>query len=222
VRGNTGEGPPAFLRMRTGAGRALALLLVLAGATGCPSRGLPAVQEGDVIFQTSETAQSLAVQKATHSRYSHVGLVTFRDGQPYVFEAVATVRATPLSEWLAHGEGGHYVVKRLVDAHQVFNPASIVEFDKELRHFEGKGPYDRTFEWSDERLYCSELVWKVYERSLGIRLGEPQRLRDLDLSAPEVQTKLAERFGGNVPLDEPVISLQRIFDSARLETVAER
>ncbi len=208
--------------MRWGPAGALGLLLALAGATACPSHGLPDVQEGDVIFQTSESPQSNAIQKATHSRYGHMGLVTFRDGQPYVFEAVATVRATPFSEWVAHGEGGHYVVKRLVDAHQVFNPASTVEFDKEMRHFEGKGPYDRTFEWSDERLYCSELVWKVYERSLGIRLGEPQRLRDLDLSAPEVRTKLTERFGDNVPLDEPVISPQRIFDSARLETVAER
>ena len=71
-------------------------------------------------------------------------------------------------------------------------------------------------------MYASELVWKVYERALGIRLGEPQRLRDLDLSAPELQKKLAERFGDRIPLDEPVISPQRIFDSARLERVAER
>ena len=201
--------------------RVWGLLLVLGAGTGCP-KGIPALEEGDVIFQTSETPESLALKRATHARYSHVGLVTFRDGQPYVFEAVATVRATPVSEWVAQGEGGHYVVKRLVDAHQVFNPASIAEFDKEMRHFEGKGPYDRTFEWSDERMYSSELVWKVYERALGIRLGEPQRLRDLDLSAPELQARLAERFGNNVPLDEPVISPQRIFESARLETVAER
>ena len=127
-------------------GSGFGLLLVLLAGTACPNRGLPAVQAGDVIFQTSETEQSLAVQKATRSAYSHLGLVTFRDGQPYVFEAVATVRATPLSEWIAHGEAGHYVVKRLVDARQVLNTASIVEMDKEMRHFEGKGPYDRTFE----------------------------------------------------------------------------
>jgi hypothetical protein len=97
----------------------------------------------------------------------------------------------------------------------------VVELEKEMKRFEGKGPYDRTFEWSDERMYGSELVWKVYERALGIRLGEPQRLGDLDLSAPELQKRLSERFGQSVPLDEPVISAQRIFDSARLETVAE-
>jgi len=201
--------------------RRLLFLLLLSGA-GCSRTGAPAVQEGDVIFQTSQTPQSLAIQKATHSRYSHMGIVTFRDTRPYVFEAVATVRATPLTEWLANGEGGHFVVKRLVDAHQVLNAASLVELQKEMRHFEGKGPYDRTFEWSDERMYCSELVWKVYERALGIRLGEPQRMRDMDLSAPEVEGKLKERFGERIPLDEPVVSPQRIFDSARLETVEAR
>jgi hypothetical protein len=202
-------------------GEFLFSLLVL-GAVGCSRTGLPPVQEGDIIFQTSQTPQSEAVQKATHSRYSHMGFVTFRDEKPYVFEAADTVRATPLLEWLANGEGGHYVVKRLVDAHDVLDTGSVVELKKAMRHFEGKAPYDRTFEWSDERMYCSELVWKVYERALGIRLGEPQRMRDLDLSAPEVQQKLAERFGDRVPLDEPVISPQRIFDSSRLETVADR
>jgi Permuted papain-like amidase enzyme, YaeF/YiiX, C92 family len=201
--------------------RSLLFLLLLLSGTGCPRTGLPAVQEGDVIFQTSQSTQSLAIQKATHSRYSHMGLVTYRDDKPYVLEAAATVRATPLHEWIANGEGGHFVVKRLVDAHEVLNSASLVELQKEMRHFEGK-PYDRTFEWSDERMYCSELVWKVYERALGIRLGEPQRMRDMDLSAPEVEGKLKERFGDRIPLDEPVVSPQRIFESARLETVDER
>ena len=42
--------------------------------------------------------------------------------------------------------------------------------------FRGR-PYDLTFEWSDERIYCSELVWKIYERALGIEIGPPQRSR---------------------------------------------
>ena len=39
------------------------------------------------------------------------------------------------------------------------------------RQLEGKH-YDFWFEWSDERIYCSELVWKIYRRGLGIELGE--------------------------------------------------
>lgn len=197
------------------------VLLTLVALFGCPGNGPPAVEEGDIVFQTSRSAQSVAIQKATHSPYSHVGLVTFREGKPFVLEAERTVRATPLLDWIARGEGGHFVVKRLVDARAVLDTASVVEMKKQMRRFEGT-PYDSTFEWSDERLYAPELVWKVYERALGIRLGEPQQLRDFDLTVPEVQAKLAERFGTQVPLDEPVISPQRLFESARLETVTER
>ena len=197
------------------------LVVILLGAFACASKGPPPVEEGDVIFQPSLSPQSLAIQKATHSVYSHVGLVTFRDGKPYVLEAEATVRATALAEWLQRGDGGHYVVRRLIDAHQVLDAASVAELRKQMRRFEGKA-YDSTFEWSDERLYAAELVWKVYERALGIRLCEPQQLRDLDISVPEVEAKLVERFGEHVPLDEPVVSAQRIFESTRLETVAER
>jgi hypothetical protein len=29
------------------------------------------LRDGDIIFQTSQSAQSIAIQKATHSKYSH-------------------------------------------------------------------------------------------------------------------------------------------------------
>jgi Permuted papain-like amidase enzyme, YaeF/YiiX, C92 family len=198
----------------------VALVWLLLGA-GCTASAVPSVQEGDILFQVSRTPDSLVLQEATHSRFSHLGLVTFRDEKPYVLEAQTTVHATPLADWVGRGEDGHYVQKRLVDAHQVLDASSVVELRKEMRRFEGK-PYDSTLEWSDARMYASEFVWKVYERALGIRLGEPQRLRDLDLSVPELQRKLAEHFGDHIPLDEPVVSPERILTSARLETVAER
>ena len=83
-------------------------------------------------------------------------------------------------------------------------------------------PYDRTFEWSDDRIYCSELVWKIYQEGAGITIGELEQLRAFDLSHPVVQKKMRERYRGNPPLDEAVISPQRMFESAELETVLER
>ena len=55
------------------------------------AQSLPAVSDGDVIFQTSRSSQSVAIQRATHSPYSHMGIVFVRNGKPYVFEAAATV-----------------------------------------------------------------------------------------------------------------------------------
>src|SRR5436190_18050269 len=91
----------------------------------CSAGGAPAVQDGDLIFQTSRSAQSLAIQRATHSPYSHMGMVVHQGGKALVFEASATARLTPLAAWTERGEGGHYVVKRLRDAAARITPAAL-------------------------------------------------------------------------------------------------
>src|SRR5512136_1463601 len=109
------------------------------------------LRDGDIIFQTSQSAQSIAIQKATHSKYSHMGIVFIRDGKPYVYEAIKTVQYTPLKEWVARGEGGHYVVKRLENADRMLTPQGMAKFREVATRFQGK-PYDLTFEWSDSRM----------------------------------------------------------------------
>lgn len=39
------------------------------------------LRDGDIIFHTSRSAQSVAIQRATHSPCSHVGVVFIRDRQ---------------------------------------------------------------------------------------------------------------------------------------------
>ncbi|RZK27360.1 MAG: hypothetical protein EOO63_13600, partial [Hymenobacter sp.] len=74
----------------------------------------------------------------------------------------------------------------------------------------------------DKQIYCSELIWKVYDRGLHRQLGQLQHLRDFDLSHPAVRAKLRERYGNQLPLDEPVISPASIFASPELVTVISR
>ncbi len=83
-------------------------------------------------------------------------------------------------------------------------------------------PYDSYFEWSDKRIYCSELVWKIYDRGLSIRVGRLQKVRDLDLSDPIVKAKMKERYGNKVPMDEIVVSHGEMFSSDLLVTVTQR
>jgi hypothetical protein len=73
--------------------------LVILLLSGCFSTSAePDLRDGDIVFQTSKSSQSIAVQRATRSRYSHMGIVVQRDGKPFVFEASATVRFTPFKE----------------------------------------------------------------------------------------------------------------------------
>jgi hypothetical protein len=153
--------------------------MVLAAACSA-GVAVPAVQDGGIIFQTSLSSQSVAIQRATHSKYSHMGVIVYRAGAPYVLEASATVRYTPLMKWIERGSGDHYELKRLRDAATILTPEHTQALRQAGAQFLGR-PYDLTFDWSDERLYCSELVYKIYDRALGIKIGDLQRRGEIDL-----------------------------------------
>ncbi len=193
-------------------------LLYLSGCGGSLAEQL---RDGDIIFHTSQSAQSIAIQKATHSRYSHMGIIFFRDGSPYVYEAINTVRYTPLKKWIARGDGGHYVVKRLREADRILTTQAVGKLRQAARQFQGR-PYDLTFEWSDNRIYCSELVWKIYDRGVGVHIGRLQKLRDFDLSDATVKAKMKERYGNDIPMEEAVISPGEMFSFEGLKVVAEQ
>ena len=215
---STGERGPAAAA--PGARAALLVVALLLGGCSTPGGGY-APRNGDIIFQTSTSAQSVAIQKATRSPYSHMGIVYLSDGQAFVFEAVEPVRSTPLDRWIARGQGGHFAVKRLRDADSVLTPRALRRMLEVGRAFEGRH-YDPYFEWSDDRIYCSELVWKVYKRALGVELGRLQHMREFDLTDPLVRAKVRERWGAAPPAGETVISPAAIFGSRRLVTAYTR
>ena len=176
------------------------------------------LREGDLIFQTSLSRQSQAIQLATKSRYSHCGLI-YKDGKDYyVFEAVQPVKRTPLDKWIARGKEGKYVIKRLKNADQVLTPATLAKMKQISDKFKGKN-YDLTFEWSDDKIYCSELIWKIYQRATGLEIGKLEKLSDFDLTNEAVKLKMKERYGDKIPMNEIVISPVTIFDSELLKTV---
>ena len=188
---------------------------------GSAKAALPTLMDGDIIFHTSRSSQSIAVQSATRSKYSHMGLIVHRSGQPYVFEAISTVQFTPLDQWVARGTGQHFVVKRLRNAKAILSPPALQKLKTAAGQFVGRS-YDLVFGWSDDQIYCSELVWKIYDRSLNIQIGKLQRVRDFNLADPMVRAKMRERYGNTIPLDEPVISPVAMFQSPHLVTVAEQ
>ena len=69
------------------------------------------IQNGGTIFQTSKSDQSKAIQLATGSKYSHMGLTYENDGRYFVYEAVQPVELTALPEWINRGKNGRYEIK---------------------------------------------------------------------------------------------------------------
>lgn len=176
------------------------------------------IRDGDLIFQTSLSEQSKAIQIATKSKYSHCGLI-FKEGNDYyVYEAVQPVKRTALAIWIARGKNKKYVIKRLKYANQILTPAVLAKIKQVSKQFMSKD-YDLTFEWTDDRIYCSELIWKVYQRAAGVQIGKLQKLKDFDLTNESVRKIMKKRYGSKIPLDQPVISPSAIFDSELLITV---
>lgn len=184
---------------------------------------LPAfkIQNGDIIFQTSLSDQSIAIQLATHSKYSHMGIIYKTDENYFVYEAVQPVKLTPLDEWIKRGENGHYVIKRLKNADEILTDEVQVKMREVGEKYKGKS-YDTYFEWSDNKIYCSELVWKIYKEAAGIEIGKLENLSDFDLSDSHVQETMKERYGDHIPMGEKVISPGAMFNSDKLVQVAEK
>ena len=95
------------------------------------SPDLSVIKEGDIIFQTSLSAQSKAIQSATHSVYSHCGLVLNDSlGKLFVIEAVQPVSKTPLEEWIKKGEDKHFVDCRLKNSQNILSKGILSKMKK--------------------------------------------------------------------------------------------
>lgn len=176
-----------------------------------------ALKDGDIVLQTSRSSQSEAIRLATRSKWTHLGILFHRNGVAYVYEARGPVGYRTLSAFLSSGVGGKYMVRRY---RKPLSTADLERLRAAGEALMGR-PYDLYFEWDDSRIYCSELVWKIFHRGLGVSIGERQKLGDFDLSDPRVKKILRERYGDRIPKGETVVSPAAIATSSALKTVFE-
>jgi len=173
------------------------------------------VKSGDIIFQISTSSQAPAVALASNSPITHVGVISVEGDKVTVIEAVEPVREILVKDFIDHGT--MWGVYRLKDAPQGTKWSSKVI--RAARAMKGKH-YDPLFQWGDDRIYCSELVWKAYSRGAGIDLTEPRRVGDLNLSLPPVQELIKKRMGGKkLNLDEKIVTPGDLHESDLLEPV---
>ena len=171
-------------------------------------------QNGDVIFHTSLSRQSAAIQIATESPYSHVGIVYIKDNKPYVFEAIGTVSSTPLKTWISRGEDQKYIVLR---TKKELSQEQLARMKQEGDSHLGK-KYDVKFEWDDEKMYCSELVWKVYQAA-DIKLSTPHKMKSYNFEDPRVLKELEDRWHQKINWNESVVAPVDLVESKKLTVV---
>ncbi len=178
----------------------------------------PDLREGDIVFSSSSRGQGEMIVAATGSPITHCGIVFQSDGKLMVLEAVQPVRAIPLETFVARCGPGKFSARRLKSG---LTPANLKSGRDWALQQVGKD-YDHRFLWSDDAIYCSELVWKTYKYA-GIELCKPRQFKDYHLDDPKVRKAAEERFGklANLPREEKVVAPSDLAASTLLEEIGE-
>ena len=168
---------------------------------------------GDVLFQSLPHHELIdAIEGSTRSPYSHCGIVALDRGRWMVIEAIGPVRQTPLEQWIRQGRGGTMAAHRLHDRYGEKLDAFIAAARTHL----GK-PYDTRYRLDDERIYCSELIYKAFKDATGEDMGQLVRLGDLDWKPYESTIRKYE--GGEPPLDRLMITPRDLAKAPQLNPV---
>lgn len=178
-------------------------------------RSTSSLKNGDIVFITNPSGQGKAIQLATKSKYTHVGIVFMENGKPMVYHAVEPVSKNTFEEFVSMSADNKYEIRRLKDQ-SLLSPEVVHKMIQEAKSKLGTH-YDSGFSWSDEELYCSEFVWKLYNHNLKLELGKLKSLKEFDLSHPKVKEIMEQRYGKSIPLDEKMISPGDMFTSNLLE-----
>lgn len=175
--------------------------------------GFSTKREGDIVFQSLPHGPLVdAIEGITRSEWSHCGILVRKDGGWQVAEAIGEVRYTPLYLWQLRGRGSKVSAYRLKTP-----PAGINEGLKPgIRRLLGRS-YDFRYAPGDDEIYCSELVYDVYDSSFGLKLGTWEKLGNLDWK--RFESFIREMENGKLPLDRPMITPVGLTRSPLLEQV---
>lgn len=164
---------------------------------------IPILHNGDFIFHTSLSNQSLAILIATSHAYTHMGIIKETPNGLVVVEASNVVKETPLKQWTDRGLINRFSVYRykgLSDkqAHQIISQAET---------YYGK-VYDLFFLFENTSYYCSELPYIVFQK-IGLPLGRIQKIQTLHTNNWIVKKLIEKRWrkypscsSNNITFDE--------------------
>ncbi len=142
------------------------MLLCLTSCSSNPDQ----LKEGDIVFQIGKSEQSKMITEVTGSKWTHCGIIVYKDNKPYVLEAVNVVKLTELNNWIDRGADKEYKVKRETSDVLKINYSNYLGI-----------AYDYAFKFDNDKWYCSELVYVIYYKQFNIKLCEPKKVKDFDI-----------------------------------------
>ncbi|HTL81088.1 MAG TPA: YiiX/YebB-like N1pC/P60 family cysteine hydrolase [Bacteroidia bacterium] len=185
---------------------------------------LPPVQFGDIIMQNRSDDHGKFTTAFTGSKYNNMGII-FQLPQKNLLMVLSvgdSVKAFPLTEWVAAGDGQHVALLRIKNANIYFNDKHEKMLTTELKSFRGK-PYDAYSDWSDDEFYQAEMVYKGYHNALGIVLCKPEKFSTLNYHDPLTKKLFYSKYpNGMFPADMDVVTPDDIYHSQALDIIYEK
>jgi hypothetical protein len=119
-----------------------------------------------------------------------------------VIETADRVKYISLRKWIEKGQNKHYITKRLINADSLLSSERIQKLRKEAQDNIFK-EIEKSNNWSDDKMYNTELIWKIYKRSLNVELVKLEIAKDSSSS-------------------EYVLTTNSILNSKKLTTIREK
>ena len=129
------------------------------------------LQTGDLIFQYTNTRVARVTEAITKSPITHVGIVIVENKKVRVLEASSKVKYTSLKSFLLKSKNGWVAVRKPA---KELTEKQMESLRLEAKKWIGK-PYDSQFSWGDDKIYCTELVYKMYE-NIGLKISALEKV----------------------------------------------
>jgi hypothetical protein len=130
------------------------------------------LKNGDLVLRCGRSTESYAVYLADNNpKFTHIGIICFENGNPYVIHAVPHknkfIKKEPLQQFLNTKYTSQFAIYRTNFSSDILNNVA-----KEAQIFYNKkyifdNEYDLT---SNTKLYCTELILKAFQNT-GIYLN---------------------------------------------------
>ena len=161
------------------------------------------LRSGDILLQPLHCWACNLIEAETESEFSHIGVVTkVVDGVVFVGEAFTKVREVTLDEFNSKTQKG--LKLKVMRPYFISDDLSKI-FDSKFKDL----PYDSGYLWNDDEIYCSELLYKLFE---SLNMVTPKALPMTFTHNREYWFKY---FKGNIP--DGIIGISpRDFDDEKL------
>jgi len=167
------------------------------------------LKTGDILLQPLHCWSCNLIEAETESIYSHIGVVikTYKD-DVFVAEAFGKVKIVSFDEFNKKTQKGLKL--------KVMRPRFVASdlYEIYLKNFHGL-PYDSGFRWDDSKIYCSELLNKLF-----MKAGMLYPI-EIPMTFTHNREYWLKFFKGNIPDGELGISPRDYDDESLYEFIGE-